>query len=601
MLKMFNKILGLSCILIMLLVIGFAYAKSDMYILKNADFVSYRRGWVTETQDSRLVPVVFNETIQIEDHKLTIRRDVDNLISFYSGIAFFTSEQNAKVFVNGEKVYDTVSDRGSGFGVSGGNVWNFVELPNLSRGDRIDIEYINAYSALSLENSRQYQITDKFNGLSKPYVNHDKDYIKLHPIYVGSNYAYANSIITNNILTLAVAYVIVLLGIVTVFFTHHAFYRTKIANVEYLMYFGISVVFSGLYLILSNYIVTSADVDVYLLNELKHICLLFAVLSLGICMTRGDEVKWQKFGRVSMSFAILMLGIRLAAYIYNPLLPFVFTLSTDMYLYIMLLIAGILDLAEALKHKTGAKGWRIFFAVSAIAGVDYILSAYQNIDGIYFRTLALLVYFSSGTVKEMSLYLRLYEGAKEKEQYKLLAGTDQATGLKNRITLKNNLPVYEANREHLAVVLMDINGLKHVNDNQGHAKGDALIKVCADLVVKIFGDIGDCYRIGGDEFLVVMTYVNATEIQNRILRIKRAQEKESEKRSFTVSMAIGLAAYRVNLDSNVEDTFQRADKQMYIDKRAMKEQQQRNKHQEANRWGNADMLRKTELWDSSSN
>ncbi len=52
---------------------------------------------------------------------------------------------------------------------------------------------------------------------------------------------------------------------------------------------------------------------------------------------------------------------------------------------------------------------------------------------------------------------------------------------------------------------MDINGLKCINDSLGHAAGDELICAAADCMKECFQNYGNVYRIGGDEFVIIMT------------------------------------------------------------------------------------------------
>lgn len=554
MLKTMNRILGLSGIFLMILIIAFTNAKADQYVLKDTDFVLHSKGWIRETPDARDVPVEFNKVLKVAHQRLLMEREADSLIAYHGGIAFFTSDLDTKVFVNGEKVYDTLADRGNQLCVSSGRIWNYVKLPEIQRGDKIEIEYLSTCSLVSEMHAKMGRVES----------------MRLSPIYVGSEYAYTKHIFTHNILMLALAYVMVLLGIVVVIFAYQAFYRKRISGADYLLYFGLCILFSGMYLILSNLIITSMKVDVYLINELKNLCVLYAVLSLGLCMTKGIEDRWMNVGYVTIVFAFAMMGLRLASYFYKPLAPYMVSLSTDAYIYIMLLAAGVADWLYAHRNKTGSWSCWSFFAAAGLASIDYLILAYYNVDRMYFRTLGLLVYFGHGTAYEISMYLRLYEGAKEKEEYKILAGTDQATGLKNRLFLKDMLPDYEANREGLAMLMMDVNGLKEVNDSQGHAKGDELLSASAKLIVDHFEDLGDCYRVGGDEFLVVIKHGNATKIQERIMELRKATRKESRRRTFSLSIAIGLAVFRESVDINVEDTMRRADTQMYIDKRAMK-------------------------------
>jgi two-component system, cell cycle response regulator len=86
--------------------------------------------------------------------------------------------------------------------------------------------------------------------------------------------------------------------------------------------------------------------------------------------------------------------------------------------------------------------------------------------------------------------------------------TDQLTGLGNRGRLQVDLPtrfIHAADGEPNMVLLFDLNGFKHYNDTFGHAAGDELLTRIGEALLDGLGDAGMAYRIGGDEFCVLLT------------------------------------------------------------------------------------------------
>ena len=86
--------------------------------------------------------------------------------------------------------------------------------------------------------------------------------------------------------------------------------------------------------------------------------------------------------------------------------------------------------------------------------------------------------------------------------------TDQLTGLGNRGRLQVDLPAHFAaavEGRPLMVLLFDLNGFKHYNDTFGHAAGDELLTRIGEALLDGLGDDGMAYRIGGDEFCVLLT------------------------------------------------------------------------------------------------
>ena len=81
-----------------------------------------------------------------------------------------------------------------------------------------------------------------------------------------------------------------------------------------------------------------------------------------------------------------------------------------------------------------------------------------------------------------------------------------------------------ADREHMALILIDVDKFKEVNDNYGHAVGDRVLRRVADILRSSFRSVDILCRIGGDEFAVVMTRVNSSVKQIVRSKIDRANE-----------------------------------------------------------------------------
>lgn len=86
------------------------------------------------------------------------------------------------------------------------------------------------------------------------------------------------------------------------------------------------------------------------------------------------------------------------------------------------------------------------------------------------------------------------------------ATTDYMTGFLNRRGYENRIEVYSGRplEENFVYVSMDLNGLKQVNDTFGHVVGDELIKAAASCMKACFGNYGDLFRVGGDEFVAMI-------------------------------------------------------------------------------------------------
>ena len=108
------------------------------------------------------------------------------------------------------------------------------------------------------------------------------------------------------------------------------------------------------------------------------------------------------------------------------------------------------------------------------------------------------------------------------------------------------------------LVFLDINGLKKVNDNDGHLAGDNLIRRAANTLISVFTE-NDIFRVGGDEFVVILRDIEEKQILDYINKLHRKAKKND------VSFAVGYAM--TNKSEEIEKILKEADSNMYEDKR----------------------------------
>ena len=153
-----------------------------------------------------------------------------------------------------------------------------------------------------------------------------------------------------------------------------------------------------------------------------------------------------------------------------------------------------------------------------------------------------------------------------------LSLTDELTGLNNRrgFLLRAEQMLKLVHRVHTNgwLIYVDLDGLKAVNDKEGHDAGDRLICSAAKVLRESFRDSDIVGRIGGDEFLILATGSStpAVEIEDRL-----ARNIEHHNRCFpnqpALSMSIGVIRCDPNALNTLEDMIHQADAAMYIQKR----------------------------------
>jgi len=147
---------------------------------------------------------------------------------------------------------------------------------------------------------------------------------------------------------------------------------------------------------------------------------------------------------------------------------------------------------------------------------------------------------------------------------------DPLTGLYNRSYLEDfsqNM-LNEAKREHikLALVFIDLDNFKSVNDLYGHEKGDEVLKEVAYELKKSFRSYDILVRYGGDEFIVFIKTQNNFNLKNVLNSINKRIEKKFTK--YHISLSYGIATTKESFD--LEKLIELADERMYERKRIKK-------------------------------
>ncbi|MGN0368178.1 MAG: histidine kinase N-terminal 7TM domain-containing protein [Wujia sp.] len=150
---------------------------------------------------------------------------------------------------------------------------------------------------------------------------------------------------------------------------------------------------------------------------------------------------------------------------------------------------------------------------------------------------------------------------------KKMTEIDSLTGLYNRFAYEYRISEIKKKKmlpENLIFFVMDINGLKNVNDSKGHDAGDSLIYDAAQCILRGIGGYGDCYRVGGDEFAAI---IMADDVDpNTIIRKIKEEAQACVNEMYTVSISVGYCVAKENDGMCLEDFEKIADQRMYQDK-----------------------------------
>ena len=164
------------------------------------------------------------------------------------------------------------------------------------------------------------------------------------------------------------------------------------------------------------------------------------------------------------------------------------------------------------------------------------------------------------------------EEAKARAQH--LADHDALTGLPNRRLLEDRLTqalaMSQRNREHTAVMFVDLDRFKTINDSLGHGVGDLLLKEVSQRLVAQLRTGDTICRIGGDEFVLVLPQIKRTsdvaQVANKVIE-QLSQPVVVEERELVVTPSIGIAVFPED-GRDAETLIRNADAAMYHAKEA---------------------------------
>ncbi len=169
------------------------------------------------------------------------------------------------------------------------------------------------------------------------------------------------------------------------------------------------------------------------------------------------------------------------------------------------------------------------------------------------ETLELTTYFIASEIANYQLLKKL----------ETMSTIDMLTGVKNRNAMNNMISNIIEDKATMkcpySVVFTDLNGLKRVNDQNGHTEGDNLLKTTAHMFSGIFYD-AEVYRAGGDEFMILASEMDEDVLEARLKRVAEQSEKEN--------IHVSIGTYVVREGEDIRTAMRVADERMYADKNA---------------------------------
>lgn len=408
----------------------------------------------------------------------------------------------------------------------------------------------------------------------------------IYKVYYANSYDLDTYMVRMNVVNIYLSNFLVLFGIICILFNFGGFSKHHDSKRE--LYISFTAITGAIWIIACGSVATyygiSAKWKYYMEYEGLYIMVFFALKMFYARMHNVKQRKWLKVSEYAVFiYAVIANVLRLLKKVYFQ--------EILIYFHLILMFCIIMYFYTAFKNRK--KYLDVFIIYTAIfvgVGIYVVLYNFKLHVIIGDTDIASITIFLLGIYMFITLINEIkgaYMNNFEKEVLLNKAYEDKLTGLNNRRACEKRMKSLDDSLdEYVYIYSFDINGLKELNDNNGHQKGDALIIAFAHILKDVYSDETDFVgRMGGDEFIAISPVIEKGEKkQDKLYTLERKVEDVnlSGSNDFTISFATGWTTCSRTIGDKAWDTYNRADKEMYENKKEMKSKMQALKEMKSN-------------------
>lgn len=153
-----------------------------------------------------------------------------------------------------------------------------------------------------------------------------------------------------------------------------------------------------------------------------------------------------------------------------------------------------------------------------------------------------------------------------------LAKSDPLLGILNRRAfveaLDNAIAIVDRYGIPSSLLFIDLDGLKTINDENGHGVGDEVLKAVSDSIAKQIRQTDILGRLGGDEFAIILTHTELPSAERKAVQIRKGvAELEIVTKEKTLKTSISVGAVELRAKTSASTAIENADRKMYLQKR----------------------------------
>ena len=517
------------------------------YIYSSFGHVEYR---LTPKNDFTIidkVTVVDSGAASNASNKTIVEFEIPPIKNGRSELVFSTIHQSVAIFFDDTMEYRLVPDARNKFGKTAGVTWHVVSVLKDHGHHKVRVEMWTPYESAT--------------GIIPTF-------------YFGEKHGILTEVVERDILPILISFVTFVMGVIFVTYVLIAF-RGREVNKD-LMHLGFFAICISAWqmadlpatkLLLNNSLVVSYIPFV----ALMLLPIPFAMFIGGLHGGR-KHIGWHVIEMLSYANIFLCTVLQLF-----DIADFRETLwITHLTFVVSILIGGFLIGWEIKKYGLSDKRKvNIICLFICLGCASFDLCRYYFTNGstkMCVGSLGFLIYIVSlgyTSIRETRIFI---DAMMEAKKYEQLAYHDPMTGCLNRLAWADIIRGTDVENNSGVVVMFDLNDLKVINDTKGHEAGDKYITECAYLLKEVLATSGSIFRLGGDEFCILLHATKVKEAEEFLVRVDEAFEKYNKTHpEMPLSIAYGCAKYDMLTDMDLNDTRSRADSEMYHNKFKMKE------------------------------
>lgn len=461
-----------------------------------------------------------------------------------------------RAYINGEMIYETSVYESKYYNASPGNLWNIATIPQRYSKGCLEIQIEMVYDSRAV-------IVDS--------------------LYLGDKADIILGLFRENMPGLVISLLLILIGLVLVVSDILPAYKKSKTN-HAIFWVGLFAIIAGAWSAIETNMIQFCVGDMRILQLTNNI--LLTISTMPVLFYLNSEYQIFKYrimrilGYVTGLYTLLCVGVQLSGigdWHHMFTAAIILMMISDVILTIWMIGKFITlkknnePILNCVLQLTG------FFLLCLLNTYEAIRSLQvDRVDRAELMRIGMLVLCICLAISNQIETYKLLEQGLKFDLIRKLAYSDGLTELGNRTAYLEQLEEYakgELQDKQLGIIYLDVNNLKKVNDNQGHEYGDQLIQIAARIIEDSFGHYGKAYRIGGDEFCVLMTGDNLDDIYNQCLAVFKELIIEANQASwypFDIKVANGFVICKEFTKEKIDDAIAQADSKMYEDKMLLK-------------------------------